>query len=108
MACVRIGQKKFSHIILPKPRQKPVQRPKAKPAAQGLSFTERHRLDELPAQIDRLTAEIAKLEQLLATPDLYDREPVKFAKATEMLAERMAAKTAAEDEWLDLAARAED
>jgi ATP-binding cassette subfamily F protein uup len=73
----------------------------------GLSFTERHRLDALPARIDRLTAEIAKLTTLLADADLFTREPVKFRKATEALAERQAALAAAEEDWLTLAEKAE-
>ena len=74
--------------------------------ADGLSFTERKRFDTLPAAIDKLTAEIGKLNDLLATPGLYETEPVKFRKATEMLAERQAALEAAETEWLELAERA--
>ena len=74
--------------------------------ADGLSFTERKRFDTLPALIDKLTAEIGKLNDLLATPGLYETEPVKFRKATEMLAERQAALEAAETEWLELAERA--
>jgi len=72
-----------------------------------LSFTEAHRLEELPAQIARLEAEIAKLEGLLADPDLYSREPVKFRRATEALEARQAALAAAEEEWLTLAEKAE-
>jgi ATP-binding cassette subfamily F protein uup len=72
----------------------------------GLSFTERKRLDDLPAQIARLEAEIAKLSTLLADPDLFAREPVKFRKATEALSDRQALLDAAETEWLDLADRA--
>jgi ATP-binding cassette subfamily F protein uup len=81
---------------------------KAAPAAKagGLTFTERKRLDDLPDLIARLEAEIAKLSDLLADPDLFTREPVKFRKATEALAERQAALEAAEAEWLDLAERA--
>jgi ATP-binding cassette subfamily F protein uup len=79
---------------------------KASPG-RGLSFTERHRMDALPAEIDRLTAEIGKLTGLLADPDLFAREPVKFRKATEALAERQARLAAAEEEWLALAERAE-
>jgi ATP-binding cassette subfamily F protein uup len=78
----------------------------AKKERQGLSFTEKKRLDDLPALIDRLAAEMARLSDLLATPDLYAREPAKFRKATEMLAERQAALAAAEEEWLALADRA--
>jgi ATP-binding cassette subfamily F protein uup len=72
----------------------------------GLSFTEKHRLDALPGVIARLEAEIGKLGELLADPQLFSREPVKFRKATEALAERQAALAAAEDEWLVLEEKA--
>ena len=80
--------------------------PAPKPAAAGLTFTERKRLDALPDLIARLEAEIGKLAGLLSDPDLYAREPVKFAKATEMLAERQGALAAAEEEWLMLEEKA--
>jgi ATP-binding cassette subfamily F protein uup len=76
----------------------------AKPA--GLSFTEKKRLDDLPDLIARLESEIGKLNTLLADPEIFTREPVKFRKATEALAERQTALEAAETEWLDLAERA--
>ncbi|MGR3454022.1 ABC-F family ATP-binding cassette domain-containing protein [Pseudooceanicola sp.] len=76
-------------------------------SAPGLSFTESHRLKELPKVIDRLNAEIAKLEAYLATPGLYTAEPLKFAKGTEALAERQTALAEAEDEWLALEEKAE-
>ena len=93
----------------PAPRTQPkaeTPKPAPRPKAGGLSFTEQHRLAQLPAEIDRLTAEIAKLEELLSDPELYSREPVKFAKATEALAQRQAALSAAEDEWLLLEEKA--
>jgi len=71
--------------------------------AEGLSFTERKRLDALPAVMERLEAEIAKLTEFLSAPGLYENEPVKFRKASEGLAERQAALAAAEEEWLILA-----
>ncbi|MBE3637647.1 ABC-F family ATP-binding cassette domain-containing protein [Mangrovicoccus algicola] len=93
--------------------EKPVQAaaaapgPAPKPAAKPrLSFTEKHRLEELPATIARLEAEIAKLEQLLADPDLFTREPVKFRKATEALVARQEALSSAEEEWLELEEKA--
>ncbi len=73
----------------------------------GLSFTERHRLEELPDVIDRLTAEIGKLEDLLSDPELFTREPVKFRKASEALEQRQTALAAAEEEWLALAEKQE-
>ncbi|MCW1954764.1 MAG: ATP-binding cassette domain-containing protein [Roseobacter sp.] len=72
-----------------------------------LSFTEEHRLKELPSVMERLTAEIGKLEELLAQPDLFTKEPVKFKKATEALVERQTALASAEEEWLRLEEKAE-
>ncbi|MBN9888013.1 ABC-F family ATP-binding cassette domain-containing protein [Salipiger abyssi] len=82
-------------------------KPAPKPQAAGLSFTEKHRLEELPGVIARLEAEIGKLEQLLADPELFTREPVKFRKATEALTERQERLAAAEEEWLELEEKAE-
>ena len=67
-----------------------------------LSFSEKHRLEELPDVIDRLNAEIAKLEEFLATPNLYTEAPVKFQKATDGLVERQKAVSDAEEEWMML------
>ncbi len=73
----------------------------------GLSFSEKKRLDALPAVMDRLNAEIAKLEEFMADPDLFTKEPVKFQKATEALIERQTALAEAEEEWLMLEEKAE-
>ena len=78
----------------------------AKAAKPGLSFTEKHRLDELPSVIERLEAEIAKLSQFLSDPNLYQTAPAKFQKATDALTERQAALSAAEEEWLALEEKA--
>ncbi len=78
-------------------------KPQTKPA---LSYTETHRLKELPGVIERLEAEIAKLEQFLMDPELFSREPVKFKKATEGLVERQGKLAAAEEEWLELEEKA--
>ena len=86
----------------PKPS---VAAPSAKPDTKkvdGLTFTERKRLEALPELMGKLEAEIAKLSTLIADPDLFARDPAKFAKATTAIAERQAALAAAEEEWLTL------
>ncbi len=79
----------------------------ASSSADGLTFTEQHRLDELPDIIARLEAEITKLSDYLSDPELYATAPLKFAKATEALSERQTNLAAAEEEWLSLAEKAE-
>ncbi|MBV0890419.1 ATP-binding cassette domain-containing protein [Paracoccus sp. Z118] len=79
--------------------------PRTRPSK--LSFTERHRLENLPAEIARLEAEIARLNEFLANPELYASAPQRFAKASEALAERQQALASAEEEWLALAERDE-
>ncbi len=81
---------------------------KPKAASQsGLSFTQQHRLDALPAEIERIEAEIAKLSELLSDPDLFNANPVKFQKATDALVERQGKLEAAEEEWLALEEKAQ-
>ncbi|MEM6310730.1 MAG: ATP-binding cassette domain-containing protein [Pseudomonadota bacterium] len=72
-----------------------------------LSFTEKHRLETLPAEIERTSAEIGKLEELLSDAELFTREPVKFQKASDALVERHTKLAAMEEEWLELAEKAE-
>ncbi|MFZ5751426.1 MAG: ABC-F family ATP-binding cassette domain-containing protein [Pseudomonadota bacterium] len=76
-----------------------------KPAA-GLSFTERHRLEALPAIIAKLESEISRLSAFLSDADVFLTAPDKARKAADLLAERQTALEAAEEEWLTLEERA--
>ena len=82
----------------PAPREKA-----AKP--QGLSFTDKNRMEALAATISKLEAELSKLGELLEDNTLFEREPVKFRKASEMMGQRQSQLAAAEEQWLALAAR---
>ena len=86
------------------------QKPKKKTEAakSGLSFTEKHRLEELPAKIEQLEKDIAQLTQLMSDPELFSRDPAKFQKASAALVQRQSALSAAEEDWLDLEGRAGD
>ncbi|MGB5864478.1 MAG: ABC-F family ATP-binding cassette domain-containing protein [Sulfitobacter sp.] len=72
----------------------------------GLSFTEKHRLEALPAEIERIGAEIAKLEELLGDPALFTEQPAKFQKASDALVQRHEKLADAEEEWLKLEEKA--
>jgi len=90
------------------PPQKKAAQTKARAQKSGLSFTERHRLDALPDHIDRLSAEIAVLETVLADLDLYASNPKKFRKVTEALATRQQELMRSEEDWLTLMEKAEE
>ncbi|WP_448582670.1 ABC-F family ATP-binding cassette domain-containing protein [Thermaurantiacus sp.] len=72
-----------------------------------LSFRDQHDLNRLPAEIARLERARNRLEAELADPGLYTRAPARFQAATEELARVRAALTEAEERWLEVAARAE-
>ena len=72
----------------------------------ALSFTEKHRLEALPAEIARIESEIGKLEELLGQPTLFTEQPMKFQKATALLIERQEALAMAEAQWLELEEKA--
>jgi ATP-binding cassette subfamily F protein uup len=78
------------------------------PARRKLSFKEEHALKSLPDRIEKLQAEIAKLQALIADPSLYARDRATFDKATAGLHEREAALAAAEHEWLELELKREE
>ncbi|MCF1710047.1 ATP-binding cassette domain-containing protein [Tabrizicola sp. J26] len=89
-------------------RSAPESKPDVKKPSDTLTFTERKRLEDLPRVIERLVAEIEKLNEFLSAEGLYQREPAKFAKASEALAERQSVLMAAEEEWLLLEAKSEN
>ena len=49
-----------------------------KKLSEGLSFTEKKRLEALPGIMERLEAEINKLTDFLSDAEMFTREPVKF------------------------------
>ncbi|WP_042244543.1 ABC-F family ATP-binding cassette domain-containing protein [Paracoccus sp. PAMC 22219] len=79
---------------------------KPKATRDGLSFTERHRLEALPGVIAKLEAEIAKLSEFMSDPTLFQTAPAKFEKASLALSERQAALADAEEEWMSLEEKA--
>jgi ATP-binding cassette subfamily F protein uup len=87
-----------------KEQPKPASAPSATTAApkpkKKLSFAEQHALKTLPVRIEKLTAELKKLEDTLSAPDLYRKDPTAFTKTTMALAMTKAELGKAEEEWL--------
>ena len=66
----------------------------------NLSFTDHHRLREIPREVERLELEIKKLEDFLSIDDLYLSDQKKFDKASIALAERKLKLDEIMEEWL--------
>ncbi|MEP3440000.1 MAG: ATP-binding cassette domain-containing protein [Sulfitobacter sp.] len=99
------GMEDFSESVVKAKGSTPKAQAKTQ-KSEGLSFTEKHRLEALPAEIERLGAEIAKLEELLGDPALFTEQPAKFQKASDALVQRHEKLAEAEEEWLMLEEKA--
>jgi len=92
----------------PPPKQKVSKPPEQRNApAAKLSYKDQRDLDRLPAEIERLEAEIAAVEDVLADPDLYTRDANRFAELTVMAAKLRTARHEAEERWFQVAEMAE-
>ncbi|MDE1895756.1 MAG: ATP-binding cassette domain-containing protein [Rhodospirillales bacterium] len=91
---------------LEKAEKKAAAKPSAPSPAAALrpkiSFREQHELKTLNEEIGKLQAQINKLNEILATPDLYAKDPKKFATASASLAEHHTKLVKAEERWLEL------
>jgi ATP-binding cassette subfamily F protein uup len=67
-----------------------------------LNFNEQHDLKTLPTKMQEVETKIAKVQEILADPDLYSRDPARFQKAMDLLAQLQGELHAAEERWLEL------
>jgi len=87
---------------MPSPRPSP-----ASGRGGKLSYKDQRDYDRLPGEIERLEAAIATDEAALSDPDLYTRDPARFAELTERIARHRADIEAMEVRWLEVAEMAE-
>jgi ATP-binding cassette subfamily F protein uup len=73
------------------------------PRSTKLSYKDQRDYELLPARIEELEAAVAKGETLLSDPELYTRDPKRFAAISDGIATARAEKDAAEERWLELA-----
>ncbi len=71
-------------------------------AKRKLSFKEKHALETLPATMEKLAAEIARMDTALADPQLYVKDPARFSALTAAAAKAQTDLAHAEEEWLRL------
>ncbi|HEX8214470.1 MAG TPA: ATP-binding cassette domain-containing protein [Allosphingosinicella sp.] len=72
-----------------------------------LTYKDQRDYDLLPSRIEKLEAEIARDGELLSDPDLYTRDPKRFAALTAAIDAARAERDAAEERWLQLAEQME-
>jgi len=77
--------------------------PPPPPKKGKLSYKDQRDYDLLPPQIEALEAAILRDEAAMADPDLYTRDPKRFATLGDTVARARADKDAAEQRWLELA-----
>jgi ATP-binding cassette subfamily F protein uup len=88
-------------------------RPSPQPSPAGgrgskkLTYKDQRDLDRLPGEIERLQAAVAADETALGDPDLYTRDPERFARLNDQIARNRAEIEAAELRWLEVAEMAE-
>ena len=100
-----LAQRGPPRLAAPEPTAKRAAQPAAAPnpaSTKKLSFKDKHELDTLPAQIEKLLATITKLRDAMADPDLYTRDPKLFARASAALAKAETDLAQAEERWLEL------
>jgi ABC transport system ATP-binding/permease protein len=72
-----------------------------------LSYKDQRDYDLLPQRIEELEAQIARDEEALSDPNLYIRDPNRFAQLTAAIERARADRDAAEERWLELAEQVE-
>ncbi|MGC1271086.1 MAG: ATP-binding cassette domain-containing protein [Croceibacterium sp.] len=77
--------------------------PPPAPKSTKLTYKDQRDYDQLPSRIEELDGLIAKGEAALADPELYSKDPAKFARISASLDQARAEKDAAEERWLELA-----
>jgi ABC transport system ATP-binding/permease protein len=94
-----------ARVVEKESKPKSADRPAASAPAQGkrkLSFNEQHDLKTLPKRMGEMEAKIAKVQEILADPELYSRDPARFQKAMDALTQLQTELHAAEERWLEL------
>ena len=70
--------------------------------AKKLSFKQKFALENLPKKIEAVNEAIARLENNIADPAFYERDPASFQKTIAALDKERSTLAALEEEWLEL------
>ncbi|MBT4888331.1 MAG: ATP-binding cassette domain-containing protein, partial [Rhodospirillales bacterium] len=75
---------------------------------QKLNFNDKHALETLPKRMEDLQGKIESLQELVADPDLYSRDPEKFDSCIFDLHQAEGELGEAEEQWLELEMKREE
>ena len=96
----RLDDRKVRRKADPTQEKAAAVQPKA--AAKKLSYKQQFALDNLPKKMEAVAQSIARLEDAIADPAYYERDPGGFQKTIAALDKERAALAALEEEWLEL------
>lgn len=86
----------------PAPKAKAGTSAVASSSKRKLSFKEKHALETLPKDIEKLDKEMAAINGRLAEGNYYTRDPNGFAKDSKALSDLATKKATVEEQWLEL------
>lgn len=97
------GQTKRADAPVTHKTEKPVDKsPAPSKTSSKLSFKDKHALESLPGEIDKLEGDIAKVNKALAAPGLFEKDPKRFNQLVKLLEKTQAELDAKEQRWLEL------
>ncbi len=82
--------------------------PPPPPKSAKLTYKDQRDYDLLPAKIAEIEVAIVNDEKALSDPDLYTKNPKRFAELSAKIEKARAEKDAAEERWLELAEMVEE
>ncbi|MEL6745156.1 MAG: ATP-binding cassette domain-containing protein, partial [Pseudomonadota bacterium] len=73
-----------------------------------MSFKDKHALESLPDEMEKLEGDIAKVNTALAAPGLFEKDPKRFNQLVKLLEKTQVSLAQAEERWLELEALREE
>ncbi|EMI19616.1 ABC transporter ATPase [Rhodopirellula maiorica SM1] len=98
----RESEKQLVDTVKNESKKESVAAKPAKPAAKKLSFKDKHELEQLPARIEKLEVQIAKLHDRMADPTFYQKGGAEIAKVSGELADLEQQLATAFERWEEL------
>lgn len=74
----------------------------AKPSSSKMSFKDKHALETLPKEMEKLEGDIAKVNKALAEAGLFEKNPKRFNQLVKLLEKTQSELDGVEERWLEL------